>query len=154
MLHLVLAGPASIHPWLKSKNISFPSSQPIANMSEPSRGSPVFKYSSWATGGPGGSVFRRHRHTTDPCFLDPRAIRSFDLLEGVTFHFWRVICIAERIGESKKWHSRNGPHRPCLRGSWQCGQAHHAQTNAESGGCAKLDHFQFPRVQDHCFLMA
>ena len=88
------------------------------------------------------SISRRDGSPADPNCLDPGTIRSFDLLKGVTLYSRAMIDISEGIGETKKGHSIDGPHRPRLRGNRQ---RHHAQAHTGGGG-TKLpeDHFGCP----------
>jgi hypothetical protein len=86
------------------------------------------------------SISRPNGRPAGPNCLDPRTIRSFDLLKGVTLYSRAMIDISVGIGETKKGHSLDGPHWPRLRGNRQHyhGQAHTRRTKLPE------DHFECP----------
>ena len=88
----------------------------------------------------GDSIFCRNRSPTDPNYLDPRTIRGFDRLKGVTLNSWPMIDISVRVGVTKKRHALDGSHRPSLRGNRQ---HHHAQARTRRTKLPE-DHFGSP----------
>lgn len=90
--------------------------------------------------GSGDSIFCRNRSPTDPSYLDPRTIRGFDRLKGVTLHSWPMVNIPGRIGETEKRHSLDGSQRPRLRGNRQ---RQHAQACTRRTKLLE-DHFGSP----------
>src|SRR6202023_1203490 len=86
------------------------------------------------------SIFRRNGRPADPNCLDPRTVRGLDLLNGVTLDSWPMIDISVGIGEAKKGHSIDGPHRPRLRGN----RHHNAQAHTDGGTKLPEGHFGCP----------
>jgi hypothetical protein len=94
--------------------------------------------------GPRDSIFRRDGSPTGPHYLDPRTIRGFDLVKGVTLQSWPMIDISKGIGATKKRHSIDGPHRPRLRGNRQ---HHYAQAHTRRANLPE-DHFGCPLCRE------